>query len=346
MMAMMTRFVPALELNAKFYDEVVGPALTQWPHAAARLGWGSEVLGFDTERSMDHGWGPQLVVFVDQGDVEAVRRAVEQALPEVFAGWPVRFGWDDHPVRHRVSVSTLPSWLTDQLGVDVMAGVTSVEWLLIPQQKLLEVTRGAVYHDDSGTLATIRADLDWYPDAVWRWMLAAQWRRLAQEEAFVGRTAEVGDELGSRLVAGRLAREVMRLWFLQSRVYWPYSKWFGSAFVQLPQAAELHTALGAALAAETYAGRETGLAVAYELVANRHNDLCLTDPVDPTVRPYYGRPFRVLMSERFVEACLAGVTDPYLLALPLVGSIDQVADSTDLLSYPDRVQRLRSLYAG
>jgi hypothetical protein len=345
MMAMVTQFVPALELNAKFYDQVVGPALTHWPHAAARLGWGSEVLGFDTERSTDHGWGPQLVVFVDQGDVEAVRQAVEQALPDVFAGWPVRYGWDDHPVRHQVSVSTLRSWLTDQLGVDVMAGMTSVDWLVIPQQKLLEATRGAVYHDHHGTLAKIRAELDWYPDAVWRWMLAAQWRRLAQEEAFVGRTADVGDELGSRLVAARLAREVMRLWFLQSRAYWPYSKWFGSAFVQLPQASDLQTALEAALAAETYAQRETGLAAAYELVSKRHNDLCLTDPVDPTVRPYYGRPFRVLMSERLVEACLAGVTDPNLLALPLVGSIDQVADSTDLLSYPDRVQRLRALYA-
>src|SRR5580658_1882287 len=75
MMAMMTQFVSGLELNAKFYEQVVGPALTQWPHAAARLGWGSEVLGFDTERSTDHGWGPQLVVFVDQGDVEPVRRA-------------------------------------------------------------------------------------------------------------------------------------------------------------------------------------------------------------------------------------------------------------------------------
>jgi hypothetical protein len=342
---MMAVFVPALELNAKFYDQVVGPALTQWPHAAARLGWGSEVLGFDTERSTDHGWGPQLVVFVDRADVEAVRQAVEQALPDVFAGWPVRYGWDDHPVRHHVSVSTLQSWLTDQLGVDVMAGMTTVDWLVIPQQKLLEVTRGAVYHDDHGDLAKIRADLAWYPDAVWRWVLAAQWRRLAQEEAFVGRAADVGDELGSRLVTARLAREVMRLWFLQSRAYWPYSKWFGSAFAQLPGASDLETALGAALAAETHAGREAGLAVAYELVAKRHNDLCITDTVDPTVRPYYGRPIRVLMSDRFVEACLAGVTDPNLLALPLVGAIDQVADSTDLLSYPDRVQRLRALYA-
>jgi hypothetical protein len=54
------------------------------------------------------------------------------------------------------------------------------------------VTSGAVYRDDTGALGTARQTLRWYPDQVWLWMLAAQWRRIAQEEAFVGRTAEVG----------------------------------------------------------------------------------------------------------------------------------------------------------
>jgi hypothetical protein len=45
--------------------------------------------------------------------------------------------------------------------------------------------------------------LGWYPDQVWRWLLACQWHRLAQEEAFVARTAEVGDDLGSVVTAGR-----------------------------------------------------------------------------------------------------------------------------------------------
>jgi Domain of unknown function (DUF4037) len=45
-----------------------------------------------------------------------------------------------------------------------------------------------------------------YPEPVWRWLLGCQWRRLAQEEPFVQRTAEVGDELGSGVIAARLAR--------------------------------------------------------------------------------------------------------------------------------------------
>ena len=48
----------------------------------------------------------------------------------------------------------------------------------------------------------------------------------------------------------------------------------------------------------------------------------------------------------FVEACLAHVTDPWLRSLPLVGSVDQVADSTDLLSVAGRADHLLALYEG
>src|SRR5437588_11582349 len=47
-----------LRLNADFYAQVVGPALDAWPHAAARLGTGSEDLGFDSARSTDQGLSP------------------------------------------------------------------------------------------------------------------------------------------------------------------------------------------------------------------------------------------------------------------------------------------------
>jgi hypothetical protein len=75
-------FLPALELNGMFYAEVVAPVLGEVPHAAGRLGWGSEILGFDTARSTDHGWGPQLQVFVDDGTVDSVIEALESSLPE------------------------------------------------------------------------------------------------------------------------------------------------------------------------------------------------------------------------------------------------------------------------
>ena len=46
-------FVSARDLSRAFYDEVVRPLVAGHPHAAALLGWGSDVLGYDTARSTD-----------------------------------------------------------------------------------------------------------------------------------------------------------------------------------------------------------------------------------------------------------------------------------------------------
>ena len=99
----------------------------------------------------------------------------------------MRFGWDAVEARHHVTVATLPGWLVDHLGVDATAGMSTLDWLLTPQQRLLGVVAGAVYADGSGALRSLREALSWYPDDVWHWMLACQWHRLAQEEAFVAR---------------------------------------------------------------------------------------------------------------------------------------------------------------
>ena len=206
------------------------------------------------------------------------------------------------------------------------------------------MTSGAVFHDDDGELAAVRAALAWYPDDVWLWLLASQWRRLDQEEPFVGRTAEVGDELGSRVVAARLVRDVMRLAFLLERRYAPYSKWLGSAFARLDAAAALQPALLDVLAARDYEAREAALVAAVEELARRHNSLGITAPVDTTVRFFHSRPFRVLGSSRFVEACLDRVRDPWLRSLPLIGGVDQISDSTDALEDADVFAAVAKLY--
>jgi Domain of unknown function (DUF4037) len=329
-------FLPGLELSRAFYEEVVREILGDMPHSAARLGWGSDVLGFDTERSTDHGWGPRLQIFTD------AELDLEPLLPETFHGWPVRYGWDDKPVEHHVEVAKLGPWLERNLGFDALAGIETRDWLSTPQQALLEVTRGAVFHDGLGELEPLRAELEWYPHDVWLWLLACQWRRLDQEEHFVGRTAEVGDELGFRILAARLARDLMRLCFLLERRYAPYSKWFGSAFATLEAAAEIGPALERVVGATDFPTREETLTEAVEAVARRHNALGITDEVEPTVRPFYTRPFQVLGSRRFVDACLARVDDEGLRRLPLVGAIDQWSDSTDVLSNAALTRRLGS----
>jgi Domain of unknown function (DUF4037) len=339
----MPTFVPGLELNASFYRSVVAPLVSDVAHAAALLGPGSDVLGYDTARSTDHGWGPHLQLFVSPSDVAGVSERLS-ALPETFEGWPVRYGWDDVAEQHHLGVTPLSSFLAAQLGVDPRPAPSARDWLLMPQQQLLGVVRGAVYFDPAGELAAVRSSLAYFPEPVWLWMLGCQWGRIGQEEAFVGRCAEVGDELGSQVVAARLARELMRLAFLLERTYWPYTKWFGTAFASLSVAGELGPLLSSAVAATAYPAREAALVSAYELLAQRHNALEVTKPVDPSTRQFHGRPFRVLMAERFAEATIDAVSDPWLRSLPPVGSVDQFVDSTDVLSSAERARALDGLY--
>jgi len=339
------RFVSARELSRSFYGDVVRPLLGRRTHAAALLGGGSDVLGYDTARSTDHGWGPRLLIFVDSPDVaDEVRSGLDGALPERFSGWPVRYGWDEVAVRHWVTVTTLPVWLREFLGVDATAGMSDLDWLVTPQQHLLGVVAGSVYADDDGALDRVRRLLAWYPDPIWRWLLACQWHRIAQEEAFVARTAEVGDETGSAVTCARLARDIMRLALLLDRRYAPYQKWLGTAFSRSRHDDRLPEHLRLALHARDLDSRERALAQAYEDLARRHNSARLTPPLDPSARDYHGRPARVLMADRFASALLETVANTALQALPLIGSVDQAVDSTDVLEAPRQYRRLGALY--
>jgi len=338
-------FVPAGELSRAFYAEAVRPLLTGQPHAAALLGWGSDVLGYDTERSTDHGWGPRLLVLLEDEDAVAqLDGQLDERLPERFRGWPVRFGWDAVAPKHHVTVRTLPRWLVEHLDVDVTAGMSTPDWLVTPQQLLLGVVAGPVYADHTGALTAVRSALAWYPDQVWRWLLGCQWQRIAQEEAFVARTAEVGDETGSAVTAARQVRELIRLALLLERQYAPYQKWLGTAFARRQHLDALPEHLAEAVRASDITARESALSLAYTAVARRHNEAGLTDPIDPSTRTYYGRPARVLMAGRFADACLATVTEAGLRALARIGGIDQVVDSTDVLEDPSMRRRLGCLY--
>jgi hypothetical protein len=251
----------------------------------------------------------------------------------------------DSAPRHWVEIAELGSWLTGRLGIDPRRGVALHDWLAIPAQVLAEITGGAVFSDGladapdapASGLRAARAALTWYPDDVWRHVLACQWTRISQEEAFPGRCAEVGDDLGSAIVAARLSRDLIRLTLLMHRRYPPYSKWLGSAFGRLKgevneaRVGVLRRALMAAVTARSWPERERNLCAAYEAVAGLHNDLGLTAPLDTSVRPYFDRPFLVIDAGRVAAALRDTITADDIRFLPPTGAIDQFIDSTDAL---------------
>jgi len=335
-------FIPGRTLAGAFYTEVVCPLLDEeFPrlrYAAALLGPGSEVLGYDTGRSTDHDWGPRLQIFPAGGKRGAeIHAMLARRLPAEFRGFPTAFAVTSDPggpPRHRVEVAHLGSWLEGLLGFDPRQPVAPADWLATPTQRLAEITGGAVFHGGPGELSQARARLAWYPGDVWRYVLACQWQRIAQEEAFPGRCAEAGDELGSVVVTARLVRDLMRLCLLMRRRYPPYGKWLGTAFARLSDAPAIAPDLTAAIAAAEWPARGRHLRRACTAVAARHNELGLTEPLDPGTRPYFDRPYQVLVADRFTAALLAGVADPTIRGRPLLGAVDEFIDNTDALGRP------------
>jgi hypothetical protein len=142
-------------------------------------------------------------------------------------------------------------------------------------------------------------------------------------------------------------RDVMHLCFLMERQYAPYPKWFGTAFKQLNRAAGLAPVLQQALAAGSWQEREEQLSRAYEYLAARHNELGLTEMLPEKTTLFFSRPFRVIWGGKFSDAICARITDPTVRRLtrsPLIGSIDQFSDNTDLLCDPRRRLALRKLW--
>lgn len=327
-------FLPGLALSRSFYEGAVRPLLDEHfpdlPHAACLLGFGSEVLGFDTPRSADHNWGPRLQVFTADGH-DAIAALLTDRLPTRWLGHPTAFPMTMDPVpRLRIEVTDAGRWCSGWLGFDARHGVTLTDWLATPAQILLEVTAGAVFHDGPGELTAIRQALAWYPDDVWRHVLACQWQRLNREEALPGRCAEVGDEVGSLVITARLVRDVMRLCLLMARRYPPAAKWLGTAFARLPGIGDLPDHLAGALTAPDWPAREDHLVAAYRAIALRHNELGLTEPLSADCETHLGRPARLLSCGRFRRALLATVTDPVIGVLPLAGALDQFVDSVDV----------------
>ena len=357
-------FLPGLDLSEAFYEEAVKPIINKhFPelvYSAARIGHGSDVLGYDTAQSMDHDWGPKLQIFLDDSDYSSLKEKLDdvlrQNLPYEVRGFPTNFDYNDDdttrmsridkgPVNHGVIINTVSAFFIEYLGFNPTEDLRIVDWLVLPQQMLLSIGNGRVFHDDLGKLKPIVTKLEYYPHDLWLYLLANQWRRVAQEEAFMGRCGQVGDELGSRIIATRLIRDMMRLCFLMERQYAPYIKWFGTGFSKLKSAKYLTPLFMQILNADSWQDRQNHLTKAYEHMANMHNELGITDSLTTEVSQFHNRPFMIIHGDNFADTIQAKISDDEVKQLPkYLGGIDQYVDSTDVLSYTEKFRRFWSMY--
>src|SRR5258708_5060556 len=202
----MPEFVRGLDLNWAFYREAVQPLLTErFPdlaYAAALIGDGSDVLGYDTPRSTDHEWGPRLLLFLPDGSHPELGVAIEDVLraelPVAFGGYPTSFGPRDGQgvrlpvagaagqVTHHVDIWTLRTFTRAQLGIEPGQPLRAIDWLALPEQMLLQVTGGGGFPHWLGGLNSQRERLRSYPHPPPPFLLARPARRPPQIQPLLG----------------------------------------------------------------------------------------------------------------------------------------------------------------
>ena len=365
MVTIVVEFIPGVKLNESFYNDVVRnlieDSFPDLQYSIGRLGKGSDVLGYDTEMSTDHDWGVRLELFLKESDFvkysDVVSKVLSERLPSCFQGYSTHFtrasptdSWvmhphTDGPINHRIEFYTIRSFFERRIGFNPHETPTPADWLVFTDQGLLEVIGGKVFHDGLEQLQKTREKFRYYPEDVWRYLLAAQWARIGQEDHLMGRAGYIGDEIGARIMVSRLVRDIMRLCFLTEKKYAPYQKWFGTAFMRLGASEELHPLLLDTLEAKDWKTRDKAFSAVCEIAARHHNDLKITEPLEEHTRSFHNRPFSIIDAGRFMSAIRDTISDKEVLNLPkFIGSIDQFSDSTDLIAYPKLKQRVKNVY--
>lgn len=353
-------FVTGLEISRQV-AELIAPGLRGFvpgiPLALALFGPGSDVLGYDTARSMDHDWGPRLTIVVPETHRTEISQRIDAnirtLLPESNAAFPTRFSFhadgtmyaDPAGNAHRLTVTSVDEIVRTSLLIDSLEDMDDAVWLSTPMQLLLELVGGDVFVDDSGELTGLRENVSFYPDHIWRYQLAGLWMRIGQIQPFIGRTGEVGDQAGSATIAASIVRDLMRIALLQSRQYAPYAKWLGTAVTRTPIGEDINPHLEAALAATDWRAREHAINLAGIALIEQLNSLDLIPGIQAGAAPFHSRPFQVLPAEGIASALRESIATSGLTNLrATMGGIDVVTDSTDALGSHEFRRAFRSLF--
>lgn len=341
---MNSEFVQGLKLSELFFNNIVKKILCDaYPnlsYTAGLIGSGSEVLCFDDIVSSDHHWGLRLHIFISLEDYEKhsddLNDLFRKKLPFEYNGYSTNWSQPDPDdngtqipqllfegeVNHRIEIHTKDLFLKDQLDI-VSTDLTDIDWLLIPEQKLLEFTSGKIFYDTLEEISEIRDKLAYFPQNVWRYKIMSEWVHIDQEIAFAGRTGEVGDELGSKIESSRLMRYIMRLAFLLEKTYTPYEKWFGTAFSKLNVSKKLEPLLLSILDEKDWKKRDNLLCKAYMLLVEEQNKLGITPIIEVEPKPYFNRKMTIIDTGKIINSLKESIKSP-LDKIQSIGSVDQL----------------------
>jgi len=357
-------FIPGLKLSELFYNDVIKEKLEkEYPeleYAAALIGQGSEILGFDDKMSTDHHWGPRLQLFLKEDDYDKynliIKKYFSKILPFTFLGYSTNWSEPNEkdgmnqflelktngPINHRIEIYTVERFLKLTLGLESLE-LNESDWFTIPEQRLLEFTSGKVFYDNFGELTHVRKHINYYPDSIWKLKIIVQWDRISQEMSFVGRIGGKGDDLGSRIEASRLVRYIMEMAFILEKKYIPYEKWFAIAFKQLSISKTLNPLLLGILKENNWQQREKLLLDAYLQLIKMHIELSLIPNIKIEPMQFHNRPQLVIPLQNVIEELKRGINYSFSQVSYSLGTINQFINICNNLN-PKLCRRAQLFY--
>ena len=232
-----------LELARAYYEECGAPMLKEQfpellPHLAVGLcGSGSECFGFDDEVSRDHDFEPGFCIFLPGEDVVDRKQAfsLERAyakLPKEFRGFWRQTLAPVGGARH--GVLRTAEFFAEKCGRPD-GGLTTAQWLAVPEQALAEATNGEIWYDGCGEVTRIRSELAEFPEDVRRKKLAGYLLLMAQAGQYnYRRCLAHGETAAAQLAVIEFAQSATSVIFLLNGRYQPYYKWSFRALRALP----------------------------------------------------------------------------------------------------------------
>jgi hypothetical protein len=232
-----------IDTSRDFFHQIVLPVLQrEFPDETAQsvfgaFGLGSEVLRLDDEYSRDHLWGIRINVLMptdgSNDKREAILKTLKENMPSSFQGHEFQELGD---AVAGLGIQTPSEFFSMTIGID-RPPVTHEEWLALPDEDIMHVINGELWHDPVGQFTALRQTLNaYYPEPV-RLRRMAHWcRYYSGMGVYALKRAILRDnEVFAATAFGKAIRWGIQLAFMLDKHYFPYDKWLLDFFKRLPR---------------------------------------------------------------------------------------------------------------
>lgn len=351
-----------LELSRNYYYEIIRPVISQnidflhGNYAVCLIGYGSDVIENDDEKSMDHEWGPRCIIFIPEELAERkdeIYDILNKNISNEFMGYPTRFKVsydgaarvmsDDGSGDVNIDIHTCAEYFKTNLGIIIPK--EDVEWLSIPENKLFEITKGEVFFDGFSELTRLRNFYKkYYPDNVYKYRLAYAWQTLGWDADLIGLCSERGDILSARCCLSETILRIIKLVYLLNRKYMPsYGKWISREFYKLPYLSkDIGPLLEECFLKENLKksvkiiSRVSHMLIDYE---NSALDLVRVD----IRKNKFSRGYMDIDFQYIADTIYKSI-DGNIKNVPLYGAVDQWVTNQDFLLDAEKIKRLSVIY--